>query len=80
MTRSARLLTVLWPAFVMAGVLEALVFAVIDPEAVGPLGKVGEPWSPQAVYTIAFFVFGTVISAAGLMTAALQAGAQDSRS
>ena len=29
---SPRLLQILWPAFLIAGVLEMLVFAVVDPE------------------------------------------------
>lgn len=53
------LMTVVWPAFLAACVLEAAVFAVVDPHelswAGGPLG-----WSRQAVYTAAFFLFWLV--------------------
>ena len=57
MGRAERVLSVLWPAFVMAGVLETVVFAMVDPETLTWFG--GEPlaWSRQAVYTVSFFVF-----------------------
>ena len=63
-----RALTVLWPAFAMAGVLEMLVFSQIDPAELHGLGASGMGWSPQAVYTIAFFVFWAVIAVASSVT------------
>lgn len=53
------LMAVAWPAFLGACLLEAAVFAVVDPLELswsgGPLG-----WSRQAVYTAAFFLFWAV--------------------
>ena len=53
---SRLIMAVTWPAFLAACLLEAAVFAVVDPLDLswgdGPLG-----WSRQAVYTVAFFVF-----------------------
>lgn len=53
---SKLIMAVAWPAFLAACLLEAVVFAVVDPLDLswgdGPLG-----WSRQAVYTVAFFVF-----------------------
>ncbi|MFM1855323.1 MAG: hypothetical protein RLZ83_632 [Pseudomonadota bacterium] len=71
MGRAERVLSVLWPAFVMAGALETLVFAMVDPQTLTWFG--GEPvgWSRQAVYTVSFFVFWGVIAAASALTAAL---------
>jgi hypothetical protein len=71
MGRVERVLSVLWPAFVMAGALETLVFAMVDPQTLTWFG--GEPvgWSRQAVYTVSFFVFWGVIAAASALTAAL---------
>lgn len=47
---------VLWPAFVAACLLEALVFSVVDPmELHWPTNAV-QP-SRQAIYTLAFFTF-----------------------
>ncbi|MEO8297755.1 MAG: hypothetical protein ABI574_08090 [Burkholderiales bacterium] len=68
---ATRALTILWPSFVMAGVLEMLVFAVIDPADLHWFG--GEPveWSKQAVYTVTFVLFWGAISLAGAVSALL---------
>lgn len=59
-----------WPAFLLAAVLEMLVFAMVDP---GDLHWFGQPlaWSRQAVYTVAFFVFWGVTLASSALTALL---------
>ena len=61
-------MVVAWPAFLSACLLEAAVFALVDPLelswAGGPLG-----WTRQAVYTAAFFLFW----AAGLLSGVLSA-------
>ena len=55
-----------WPAFLVAGLLEMLVFAMIDPQDLQGFG--GEPLeiSRTAIYTIVFFVFwgATMLSSA----------------
>jgi hypothetical protein len=63
-----RVLNVLWPAFVMAGVLEAIVFAQVDPSELHGFGTTAAAWSPQAIYTLAFFVFWATISIASAVT------------
>ncbi len=64
------LMTVVWPAFLAACVLEAAVFAVVDPHDLswggGPLG-----WSRQAVYTASFFLFWGVSLGASLLAVVL---------
>ena len=65
---SQRLMWIIWPAFLMAGVLEVLVFAMVDPQ---DLQWFGQPigLSRQGVYTVAFFVFwGITMLASGLTT------------
>ncbi len=60
-----------WPAFLLAAVLEMIVFAVVDP---GDLhGLSGQPlgWTRQAVYTVAFFVFWAVTAAASALSVML---------
>ncbi len=52
-----------WPSFLMAGVLEMLVFAVVDPGELHWHGTALD-WSRPAVYTLAFFVFWAVIAVA----------------
>jgi hypothetical protein len=66
------LLAILWPSFLMAGVLEMLVFALVDPSALRWMGGETLSMSPSAVYTLAFFVFWGVIAAAGLLTRLLE--------
>jgi hypothetical protein len=47
---------IVWPAFVTACLLEALVFSVVDPSELHWSGFMLQP-SRQGVYTIAFFCF-----------------------
>jgi hypothetical protein len=67
--RTARLGAVLWPAFLVAAVLNALVFSVIDPVSVhapgasSPLG-----WSDTTLYTLGFFVAWALTSAAAALS------------
>ena len=79
-----RALTVLWPAFLMAGVLEVLVFAQVDPGELHGLGEAGAAWSAQAIYSVAFLVFWLIIAAASaislwLASPALQDGIESDR-
>lgn len=66
-----RVLRVLWPAFLAAGVLEMLVFAVVDPAELHWFGGAALNWSSAAVHTVAFLVFWAVIAAASAATAVL---------
>lgn len=59
-----RVMTVMWPAFLMAGVLEMLVFALVDPHQLHGWGVDTAQWPASAVYTVAFFLFWGVISVA----------------
>lgn len=77
MTRIA--LQILWPAFLMAGVLEILVFALVDPGDLRWLGGQAIDVSRQAVYTLAFLAFWAVIAAAGAITTLLQRGSAEDR-
>ena len=68
-----------WPAFLLAGVLEMVVFALVDP---GDLHWSGQPldWSRQAVYTVAFFVFWAATAASSLLSVWLASPASDAAS
>ena len=72
-----RAMAVLWPAFLMAGVLEMLVFALVDPRSLRWFGGAPVELSPSAVYTLAFFVFWIVIAAAAALTQLLELSAED---
>lgn len=71
MTRRA--ITILWPAFLMAGVLEMLVFVVVDPGELRWFGGPALDWSVSAVYTVTFLIFWWAIASAGAMSAVLAA-------
>lgn len=62
-----RWMWVVWPAFLMAGVLEVLVFALVDPH---DLHWFGQPLalSRQGVYTLAFVVFWVVTATSSALT------------
>jgi hypothetical protein len=57
----ARVLVVLWPAFMMAALLEALVFSVVDPSSL-------LAWAAVAVYSVSFLLFWVAIAAASAIT------------
>ena len=64
----ARALLILWPAFVMAGVLEMLVFAVVDPGSLHWFGSDAIEWPRDAVYSVTFLIFWFVISLSAAIT------------
>ncbi len=65
---SHRIMWIAWPAFLVAGVLEVLVFAMVDPQDIQWFGQPLE-FSRQGVYTMAFFVFwGITMLSSGLTT------------
>ena len=67
-----RALLILWPAFMMAGVLEALVFVVVDPLALHWFGAEPLQWSTSAVYSVTFLIFWGVIATSGAITHLLE--------
>ena len=69
-------MAVAWSAFLAAGVLEALVFVVIDPGELRWFGGAPVDLSPQAVYTASFLIFWAVM-ALGASLALLLAGLPD---
>jgi hypothetical protein len=55
----------------MAGVLEMLTFAVVDPGDLRWFGGAPVDFSSQAIYTITFLIYWGVISTSGALTALL---------
>lgn len=55
-------MAVAWASFLGAGVLEALVFAVVDPADLRWFGGAPIELSAQAVYTLSFLIFWGVIA------------------
>ncbi len=54
-----RIMWIFWPSFLMAGVLEMLVFAMFDPQDMHWFGQ-SVQLSRQGIYTVTFFVFWLV--------------------
>jgi hypothetical protein len=71
-----KMMWIVWPAFLMAGVLELLVFAVVDPQDLHWFGHALEV-SRQSVYTMAFFAFWFVCALAGALTLLLSLPANE---
>ncbi len=71
---SKLIMAVAWPAFLAACLLEAAVFAVVDPLDLSWAGHT-LGWSRQAVYTLGFFVFWAACIASSLTALALVAPA-----
>ena len=67
------ILLIIWPSFVIAGLLEMLVFNAADPADMKGFGGLLTQLSSTGVYTIAFFSFwalGALGTALTLMLAA----------
>ena len=69
MPRSVReWITVLWPAFVAACLLEIVVFAAFDPHDFTLFGLQVDAEDRDAVYSVAFFAFWAICAATGIVT------------
>ncbi|HEV8690215.1 MAG TPA: hypothetical protein VGQ91_07970 [Ideonella sp.] len=66
-------LTILWPAFFMAGALEALVFVVVDPGSLQWYGVEPLRWTTSAVYSVTFFIFWGAVATSAAITELLRA-------
>lgn len=71
-----RLIAILWPSFIVAGIAEALFFTVIDPQE---LYFFGEPvtFSRLATYSIGFFAFWAICASSSFFTCWIQRGSQE---
>ena len=72
-----RSLRILWPAFLVAGVLEMLVFAVVDPNDLRWFGGPPIDWPAVAIYSVTFLMFWGAIATAGALTALLSLSADE---
>ena len=62
-----RWMWIVWPAFLVAGLLEILVFAFVDPQDLNWFGQ-DLDLSRQAVYTLAFFAFWALAMLSSALT------------
>ncbi|MFO1270116.1 MAG: hypothetical protein U1F50_00265 [Rubrivivax sp.] len=78
MKRSASLaMSVGWPSFLMAGVLEMVVFSLVDPAQLHWFGGAPVELGATTVYSLAFFVFWLVIATAGAISQLLSESATE---
>lgn len=70
--RFQKMMWIAWPAFLVAGMLEVMVFACVDPQ---DLQWFGHPltMSRQGVYTLAFFAFWMLAMVSSALTTLLSA-------
>lgn len=65
-----RLMGIVWPAFMVACVLEALVFAMVDPQDIHWFGEPVQ-MSRAGFYTLAFVVFWATAMVSSALTTLL---------
>jgi hypothetical protein len=61
-------IAVLWPSFLLAGVVEAIFFTLFDPHELLFFGAPVDHAGRLSVYTIGFFVFWLMLALAGAIT------------
>lgn len=66
-----KLMWIAWPAFLVAGLLEMLVFAMVDPQDLHWFGGQPLELSRQGVYTVAFFLFWGITMLSSALTTLL---------
>jgi hypothetical protein len=72
---AARWGAVVWPAFLAAAALNALIFSLVDPQQLHGLGT-AQPlgWADTTVYTVGFFVCWALMAGASAVTQWLAGG------
>ncbi len=71
-----RLMWIAWPAFMVAGVLEVMVFAVLDPLSLTLFGHTVD-WPREAIYSVTFFIFWVMLMLSSGITLMLARPARD---
>lgn len=71
-----RLIWILWPSFVVAGVAEVLFFTVFDPTEL-PIPWKGASLSRLDVYSVGFLLFWVFAAASSAFTCFLQRSAKE---
>lgn len=66
-----RLMWILWPAFLVAGIAEGITFSLFDPQDMHFFGEPVE-LGRTAVYSIGFLLFWTFAAASSALTCFLQ--------
>ena len=66
-----RLIWVLWPAFIVGGLMTMIFFALVDPDDIGLFGR-SFGLDRTAVYSIGYFLFWAFAAGSSALTCFLQ--------
>jgi hypothetical protein len=58
---------IVWPSFLIAGVMEIAVFAMVDPQDLHLFNQTIDV-SRQGIYTLSFFIFWTICAASSCLS------------
>jgi hypothetical protein len=58
---------IVWPSFLMAGVMEMVVFAMVDPQDLHFFNQAIDV-SRQGIYTLSFFIFWIICAASSSLS------------
>jgi len=58
---------ILWPSFLMAGVMEMVVFAMVDPQDLNLFNQ-SIDLPRQGIYTLSFFIFWIICAASSCLS------------
>ncbi len=72
-----RAASIVWPAFLVAAVLEIAVFALVDPDQLRLLVEPPLALSATTIYSLAFFGFWLVVASACALTVLLERSADE---
>ncbi|MCU0897557.1 MAG: hypothetical protein MUC55_08655 [Burkholderiales bacterium] len=72
-----RLIWILWPSFIVAGIAEAVFFTLFDPTELSLFGQPLEGASRMAIYSVGFFVFWLFAAGSSAFTCFLQRSSSD---
>jgi hypothetical protein len=76
MTAGKRLIYILWPSFIVAGIAEAVFFTLFDPMDLRLFDR-DLGLSRMAVYSLGFFAFWAFAAASSALTCFFQRGAAE---
>lgn len=62
-----KVMAILWSAFLVAGVQEALVFVVVDPLSLHWFGSDALQWPVEAIYSVTFLLLWSTTATAGAL-------------
>ncbi|MCU0804343.1 MAG: hypothetical protein MUF79_04535 [Burkholderiales bacterium] len=72
-----RMIWILWPSFVVAGIAEAVFFTLFDPSELTLFGQPLDGASRLAIYSVGFFVFWLFAAGSSAFTCFLQRTASE---